>query len=192
MRMAPDSSTNHFALSTRNSSNGEILDICATPFSRAPEPQQITIRNYRSSDTIISSAEVKSLLLGSVQGGMNSLRLMDSLDEKSREREKEGCRASIVRLGPKDAIGCTLGIFRKAYHGELWSAPGAPSHFRNGNLALLQSLDFSVHDLHQFFHKVEFLVDLDLFKRYDKCFISQTLLEVRHMKGVMYVLQILW
>ncbi|KAL4568082.1 hypothetical protein LXL04_023683 [Taraxacum kok-saghyz] len=62
--------------------------------------------------------------------------------------------------------------------GELGSALSTPSHFHNGNSTPLQSLDIPIHDLNWFFHKVEFLVDLDLFQREYERLIRQALLEV--------------
>ncbi|KAL4555619.1 hypothetical protein LXL04_038243 [Taraxacum kok-saghyz] len=65
-----------------------------------------------------------------------------------------------------------------AFLGELWSVLSTPSYFHNGNPTLLQSFDFPIHDLHRFFHKVEFLINLDLFQGNNERFLRQAFLEV--------------
>ncbi|GKF90643.1 hypothetical protein Tco_0274344, partial [Tanacetum coccineum] len=51
-------------------------------------------------------------------------------------------------------------------------------------MALLQTLDLTVHDLDRLFDKVQFVIDLD--------FISHALLQIRDVKRTMNSTQLLW
>nr|GEZ09593.1 putative reverse transcriptase domain-containing protein [Tanacetum cinerariifolium] len=45
--------------------------------------------------------------------------------------------------------------------GELRTSPVVPTHFDDRNTTLLQTLDFTIHDLDGFFNEVQFVVNLD-------------------------------
>ncbi|KAL4561829.1 hypothetical protein LXL04_034009 [Taraxacum kok-saghyz] len=62
--------------------------------------------------------------------------------------------------------------------GKLWSTLSAPPNFHDREPTLFQPFDLPIHDLHRFFHEVEFLVDLNFFQEKNKCLIRQTLIEV--------------
>ena len=70
---------------------------------------------------------------------------------------------------------------------ELGSSLGILANLYNWDAALLRSLDFSIHNLHRFFHEVETLVDFDLVEWNYKSLVGQTLFQVRDVECRMYV-----
>ncbi|GKB82776.1 hypothetical protein Tco_0949671 [Tanacetum coccineum] len=75
---------------------------------------------------------------------------------------------------------------------ELRTSLGVPAHFDNQNMALLQTLDLTVHNLDGFFDEVQFVVNLDLIQWYSKQFISHLFLQFRDVKRTMNSTQLLW
>ncbi|GJT63629.1 hypothetical protein Tco_1015109 [Tanacetum coccineum] len=67
---------------------------------------------------------------------------------------------------------------------------GDAVYLDNRNMALLQMLDLTIHDLDRFFNEVEFVVDLDFIQRYGKSFVRHTFLQVRDVKSTMNSAQI--
>ncbi|GKA26227.1 ribonuclease H-like domain-containing protein [Tanacetum coccineum] len=63
--------------------------------------------------------------------------------------------------------------------------PGIPPNLDDWDATLLQSFDFPVYNLYRFLNEIELVIDLDFIQRNDKCFIRQTLLQVRHMECAM-------
>ncbi|GKG44721.1 hypothetical protein Tco_0486159, partial [Tanacetum coccineum] len=57
-------------------------------------------------------------------------------------------------------------------------------NLNNGNTALLELLYFTIHNFNWFVYKVQFVIELNLFKWNNQIFIRQTLLEIRNMDGV--------
>nr|GEW96078.1 putative reverse transcriptase domain-containing protein [Tanacetum cinerariifolium] len=45
------------------------------------------------------------------------------------------------------------------------TSPRVPSNLDNGNMALLQPLDFTIHNLHGFFNELELIIYVDLIQR---------------------------
>ncbi|KAL4554924.1 hypothetical protein LXL04_037533 [Taraxacum kok-saghyz] len=84
--------------------------------------------------------------------------------------------SGLLRVG--EQLGILLFHLIFALPGKLWSALGTPSNFHNRDSTLFQPFDLPVHDLHRFFHKIYFLVYLDLIQRNDERLIRQALLEV--------------
>ncbi|GKB87168.1 hypothetical protein Tco_0959440 [Tanacetum coccineum] len=60
-----------------------------------------------------------------------------------------------------------------AFPHKFWSSFRVPSYFDYRNTILLELLDFLIHDLHWFFHKVEFVIESKLFHWNDKGFASK-------------------
>ena len=56
---------------------------------------------------------------------------------------------------------------------------------------MFEAFDFSIHDLHWFFYKVKFSVNLDLLERNKKVLIIETLLEVTHVEGAVNFVELL-
>ena len=72
---------------------------------------------------------------------------------------------------------------------EFWATFGLPSNLDYRNTAALESLDFSIHDLHRFLYEVHRVVDLEVLERNVKVFLCKTSLEIGDVEGRMYVAQ---
>ncbi|GJX49274.1 hypothetical protein Tco_0276119 [Tanacetum coccineum] len=68
---------------------------------------------------------------------------------------------------------------------ELRASPRVPTNLNYGNTDLFKLIHLTVYDFYRFFYKVQFVVELNFFKRDNQILIRQTLLEIRNMEGVM-------
>ncbi|GJV75465.1 linoleate 13S-lipoxygenase 3-1, chloroplastic-like protein [Tanacetum coccineum] len=68
-----------------------------------------------------------------------------------------------------------------------------PPNLDDGNPTTLQLLKLSFQNFHRLFHKIQLSINSNLIQRHLQCWISQTLLKVRHVECVMNTIQVfLW
>ncbi|GJZ17991.1 retrovirus-related pol polyprotein from transposon TNT 1-94 [Tanacetum coccineum] len=63
-------------------------------------------------------------------------------------------------------------------------SPRVPTNFNNQNPALLEPFHLSIHNLHRFLDKIQFVVELNFIQRNDHIIIHKASLEIRDMESV--------
>ncbi|GKF53864.1 hypothetical protein Tco_0160774, partial [Tanacetum coccineum] len=88
----------------------------------------------------------------------------------------ESSRKEMRILAPKEVLTLLC---------ELRPSPRVPKNFNNRNPALLEPFHFSIHNLHRFLNKMQFVVELNFIQRNDHIIIHKAPLEIRDVESVM-------
>src|ERR1044071_9069636 len=73
---------------------------------------------------------------------------------------------------------------------ELRSTIRVPTDFDDADFTPTKAMNLVVEDLDRFLHNAKTIINLDLLQWFNERFISQTLLQVRHMEDVVHTTEL--
>src|ERR1044071_7931824 len=73
---------------------------------------------------------------------------------------------------------------------ELRSTVRVPTDFNDADFTPTEATNLVVENLDRFLHNAKMIINLDLLQWYNERFISQTLLQVRHMEDVLHITEL--
>lgn len=93
------------------------------------------------------------------------------------------CDLEQVRIHANHLIFASPCVHRSSFR--------VPLYIDFRNTALLESIDFVIHNLDRLFKKLMFNVNLNLLEKYNKSIIGEIFLEVRYVKRIVFATEFL-